>query len=92
MMLSQFPQALDDAKTSVTIDDAFVKGYIRVAKCCISLGDTTSARQAIEKALSMEPNNTAVLQEKNNLVTLEKFKEDASNSYNAKDFRKVRSY
>lgn len=90
MMLSQFSQALDDAKTSVTIDDAFVKGYIRVAKCCISLGDTTSAGQAVDKALSIEPNNATALQEKNNLISLEKFKEDASNSYNARDFRKVR--
>ena len=89
-MLSQFSQALDDAKTSVAIDNAFVKGYIRVAKCCICLGDTTSSHQAIEKALSIEPNNASALQEKNNLISLEQFKDDATNAYNAKDYRKVK--
>ena len=90
-MLLQFSQALEDAKNSVTLDPAFIKGYVRVAKCCLTLGDTASARQAIEKAESIDQGNTSVNQEKNNLNTLEKFKDDALVAYNAGDYRKVRS-
>merc|ERR1719474_987841 len=49
MMLSQFTQALADAKNAVQLDADFVKGYIRVAKCCISLGDVVSAEAALER-------------------------------------------
>jgi DnaJ family protein C protein 7 len=45
MMLSQHSKALDDAKLSVQLDASFVKGYIRITKCCISLGDIVSAKQ-----------------------------------------------
>ena len=45
MMLSQYHKALDDAKTAVAIDSKFVKGYVRIAKCCIALGELSSAKQ-----------------------------------------------
>ena len=45
MMLGQFVQALEDARTSVTLDPNFVRGYVRVAKCCLALGQLHAARQ-----------------------------------------------
>jgi DnaJ family protein C protein 7 len=48
MMLGQFVQALEDARTSVQFDPNFVKGYVRVAKCCVALGELHAARQAIK--------------------------------------------
>ena len=45
MMLGQFVQALEDARTSVKLDPSFVKGYVRVAKCCVALGEIHAARQ-----------------------------------------------
>ncbi len=88
MMLSQFAQALEDARSSVQLDAAFVKGYIRVAKCCVSLGDVVSAKQALNKAKELEPQNAAVDAEMGNVNTLEKFQNDALAAYAAKDFRK----
>ncbi len=89
MMLSQYAQALDDAKTSVGLDASFVKGYIRIAKCCLTLGDAVSAGQALDRASQVEPKNAAVMQERNNASTLERFKADAQASYDAGDFRKA---
>ena len=62
MMLSQYQQALEDARASVSLDSAFVKGYIRIAKCCLTLGDAASAGQALDKASHIEPKNAAVMQ------------------------------
>ena len=45
MMLSQYQKALDDAKTAVNLDSNFVKGYVRIAKCCVALGEIPSAKQ-----------------------------------------------
>ena len=62
MMLSQYTQALEDARASVSLDAAFVKGYVRIAKCCLTLGDAASAGQALDKASEVEPKNAAVMQ------------------------------
>ena len=91
MMLSQFTQALADAKCSVQLDANFVKGYVRVSKCCVALGDAISAQQAIDKALQIEPNNTAVLQEKASVKQLSTYIADYNQAYQAKDYRKVSS-
>lgn len=45
MMLGQYYKALDDAKTAVNLDNTFVKGYVRIAKCCIAIGEIPSAKQ-----------------------------------------------
>ena len=89
MMLSQFTQALSDAKCSVELDSTFVKGYIRVSKCCVALGDAISAQQAIDKALQIEPNNAAALQEKSSIQQLVTYLADYNQAYQAKDYRKV---
>ena len=89
MMLSQFTQALADAKCSVQLDASFVKGYVRVSKCHVALGDAISAQQAIDKALQIEPNNAAALQEKTSIQQLINYLADYNQAYQAKDYRKV---
>jgi hypothetical protein len=69
----------------------FTKGYIRVAKCCIATGDIASARQALETAGRLEPNNSAVAQENNSLAVLQKHQHDAQSAFTAGDYRKVRT-
>jgi len=88
MMLSQFTQALADAKCSVQLDASFVKGYVRVSKCHVALGDAISAQQAIDKALQIEPNNAAALQEKTSIQQLINYLADYNQAYQAKDYRK----
>ena len=53
MMLGQFVQALEDARTSVQLEPNFVKGYIRVAKCCVALGEIHAARQVSQMKSNM---------------------------------------
>jgi len=89
MMLSQYTQALEDARASVSLDAAFVKGYVRIAKCCLTLGDAASAGQALDKASEVEPKNAAVMQERNNASTLDRFKTEFATAYDAKDYRKA---
>merc|ERR1712020_228169 len=53
MMLSQYNKALDDAKTTVGLDSDFVKGYVRISKCCIALGEISSAKQVMAHLLGL---------------------------------------
>jgi len=91
MMLSQFTQALADAKNAVQLDADFVKGYIRVAKCCISLGDVVSAEQALDRVVELDSASGPglVQAEQQALAQLKKFQSDTEQAYQAKDYRKA---
>jgi len=91
MMLSQFTQALADAKKAVQLDIHFVKGYIRVAKCCISLGNVMSAEQALERVVELDKASGPglVQAEQQALAQLKKFQADTEQAYQAKDYEKA---
>merc|ERR550525_313401 len=40
LMLGQPRQALEDARTSTTLEPTFEKGWTRLARCCVLLGDS----------------------------------------------------
>ena len=48
-MLGQPRQALEDARTSTTLEPTFEKGWTRLARCCVLLGDTVTAKQALTR-------------------------------------------
>lgn len=69
-----------DCQTSTAFDFFWPRAFFSKSVCIF---------QAIEKASAIEPNNPALDQERNNIQTLEKFKEDALTAYNSGDYRKV---
>eukprot|EP00094_Tigriopus_californicus_P008179 TCALIF_07875-PA protein Name:"Similar to DNAJC7 DnaJ homolog subfamily C member 7 (Homo sapiens)" AED:0.13 eAED:0.13 QI:0/0/0/0.85/0.83/0.85/7/0/529 len=89
MMLAQFNDGLKDAKTCVELDSDFTKGYIRMIKCCVALGEVASAKQALQRALEIEPDNAGLKSEKNSVDSLEKFKNEAQSAFNDKEYRKA---
>lgn len=88
MMLSQFPQALQDAKYSVQLDDKFLKGYSRILKCSIAIGDLVSARQAAEKYKEIDPKSTTILEEVSTLAKLTTQQDAFEKAFELKDYRK----
>lgn len=87
MMLSDYKAALLDARQSVQLDATFEKGYVRIAKCCIALGDATAAEQAVLKVLALSPTSTAVALESYQCKQLRQFEETASSCYAQQDYR-----
>ena len=61
--------------------------WSRLAKCSVMLGDTVTARHAMQCA-----GGTDTDQEKRNLDFLERFKEETMNSLNTKDHRRVSGF
>ncbi|XP_045471520.1 dnaJ homolog subfamily C member 7 isoform X2 [Harmonia axyridis] len=88
MMLNRFQDALEDARRSVQLDNKFIKGYVRIAKCAIALGDLVTAEGTLRV---METLNQAgaVAAEKKSLLKLQQFELEAQRAYEKKDFRKV---
>lgn len=89
IMLNQYQEALEDARKSVQLDPKFVKGYIRILKCSIALGDLMTAEFAVKKIQSLEPDNTTINNEISSLESLKKLEVEAAKSYEKKDYRKV---
>jgi len=85
LMLGQPRQALEDARTSTNLDPDFTKGWTRVARCCVMLGDTVSARQALTKLGNLGDDNPT---EQRNIETVEKMVSDSQQAYQSKDYRK----
>lgn len=87
MMLSNYKEALNDAKKSISLDSKFEKGYMRAAKCCILLGDLVQTEQTIKKFLEIDPRNTALKGEIQNLKQLRMYEDKANECYDKQDYR-----
>ena len=49
LMLQDPKKATDDALTSTNLDDSFEKGWARLARCSIIMGDTGTAKRALTR-------------------------------------------
>ncbi|EAT46946.1 AAEL001896-PB [Aedes aegypti] len=87
MMLGDYKAALRDAKQSVQIDGFFEKGYMRIAKCSLLMGDLIGTEQAIKKFLELDPSNQALKPELISLKQLRDLYEKAANCYDKQDYR-----
>lgn len=61
IMLNRFEDALEDVRKAVQLDPTFVRGYIRMAKCGIAMGDLTTAEYALKKVQELQPNGAGKL-------------------------------
>jgi len=86
LMLGQPRQALEDARTATGLDPGFSKGWSRMARCCVMLGDTVSARQALTKLSALGDDHTG---EQKNIEQVEKMVGDSKQACSAGDYRKA---
>lgn len=86
-MLANYREALNDARKSISLDPKFEKGYLRVAKCCLLLGDLVQTEQIIKKFLEIDARNTALKGEISNLKQLRTYEEKAIQCYEKQDYR-----
>jgi len=86
LMLGQPTKGLEDAKTCVEKDPAFTKGWARLARCSVVLGDTLGANQALEKLADLGGNAN---DERENLKNLERIKGDSQRAFEGGEFRRA---
>lgn len=63
LMLEEYQRALEDAVTSIKLDERFIKGYLRAAKCHLMLGNPSLSMDYYHKVLEQSPSNTQAKQE-----------------------------
>lgn len=88
MMMGMYQDALEDARESIRLDTGFAKGYVRVAKCCLALGDTAAALNAINKAEELDPKSD-LTNEKRSLQILQQLADEIDKANAKGDYRKV---
>ncbi|XP_050501625.1 dnaJ homolog subfamily C member 7 isoform X2 [Diabrotica virgifera virgifera] len=89
MMLYRFTEALEDVRKSVQLDPEFVKGYIRMLKCAIAMGDTTTADFAIKKLQDLKVDQQTFANELKSVQQLKQYESDGTKAYDKKDYRLV---
>ncbi|XP_059616726.1 dnaJ homolog subfamily C member 7-like [Phlebotomus argentipes] len=87
MMLSDFKQALADARYAVNLEPSFDKGFIRIAKCCLMLGDLAGFEQAGKALMNLDPKSTALNMEIQNIIQLRDLEAKSVALYEKRDFR-----
>lgn len=92
IMLSNYTNALNDARFAVRIDPQFEKGYVRIAKCCLAMGDVIGAEQAIKKVLEIDSQSTAVRTEQQSVAVLKDMEATIQTNYEKKSHRNVVYY
>lgn len=92
MMLSNYTNALNDARTAVRIDPEFEKAYVRIAKCCVARGDVIGAEQAVKRIEEIDPQSNSVNSEKQAVQQLHQLEQTIQTNYETKAYRNVVYY
>lgn len=87
MMLGDYKSALHDSRQAVSIDDKFEKGYVRIAKCCLALGDIVGTEQTVKKLLEIDAKSIALKAEAQHCKQLRSLDEKAYQCYDKNDYR-----
>lgn len=87
MMLFDHKAALQDSRHAISLDDKFEKGYVRIAKSSLAMGDVVAAEQAINRLMEIDPKTSAVKTEQQQCKLLRQFDERAFQCYEKRDFR-----
>lgn len=87
MMMGDYKGALRDSRDAVSFDEKFAKGYDRIIKCCLALGDTVAAEQTIKKLAELGSNNDICNKYEEQCKQLRSFDEKITQCYEKKDFR-----
>ncbi|XP_056640440.1 dnaJ homolog subfamily C member 7 [Diorhabda sublineata] len=89
MMLNRFIEALEDVRRCVQLDPKFVKGYVRMAKCSLAMGDLKTAEFAIKKVQDMQVDGQTIANELKSYEKLKQYESESNKAYEKQDYRKV---
>lgn len=81
IMLNRFEEALEDVRKAVQLDHTFVRGYVRMAKCGIALGNLTTAEYALKKVKELQPGGNAAINEEKSFEKIKQFENEAKVAY-----------
>lgn len=92
MMMLNYNSALTDARHAIRLDPNFEKAYVRIAKCCLALGDIIGTEQAIKAIAELDSQSVAVAVEQQSLQKLRELETTVQTNYELGAYRNVVYY
>lgn len=89
MMLSAYDKALEDAQSAIKLDENFLKGYYRAAKCHLAMGSIKNAIMYLEKVLEKDPKNKDAQNDLRTTQMVQEYESSAFKAYDKKEYGKV---
>jgi len=89
MMLKKYKNAQADARTCVSLDPKFDKGYLRLLRSTLSLGDTLGAEKVLIEINTHIPGVADVSGEIARVKSLKLYLKEIEGAKEKKDFRKI---
>jgi len=89
MMLGTYDKALEDAQNAIRIDENFLKGYYRAAKCHLVMGSIGNATNYLQKVLEKDPKNKDAQNDLRTTRMIQEFESSAFQAHDKEDYRKV---
>lgn len=89
MMLSAYNKALEDAQSAIKLDENFLKGYYRAAKCHLAMGSIANATQYLQKVLQKDPQNKDAQSDLRMTRLVQEYESSAFQAHDKEDYRKV---
>lgn len=89
IMLKDYKAALNDSKQAIELDQTFEKGYIRIARCSLFMGDINGAEQIIKKFLELHPNSKALDGEQQKCKNVREIVNITMVAYDKKEYTRV---
>ncbi|XP_031561441.1 dnaJ homolog subfamily C member 7-like [Actinia tenebrosa] len=89
MMLMKYDKALEDSLMAIKLDNSFVKGHYRVAKCYLALGLSRNAVMELQKVLALDKKNKDATNDLKTANLVMEYESSAYDAFEKKDYRKV---
>jgi len=87
--MHKYQKCIDDSNDAINIDNKFVKGWSRKGRSEFYLGRFNEAKKSLQKAKELDPNDSSIRNDLNNLSHVERLYQQAESSYESKDFHKA---
>ena len=71
-MILKYRDAIEDCDAALAIDPSFTKAYVRKAKLQMTLGDLDGAKKSFSLGMVRDPNDSAMLKQKEEVDTIKK--------------------
>lgn len=81
IMLNRFEEALEDVRKAVQLDPTFIRGYVRMAKCGIALGNMVTAEYALKKIKGLQPGGNVAASEEKSFEKVKQYENEAKTAY-----------
>eukprot|EP00561_Arcocellulus_cornucervis_P013447 CAMPEP_0185804310 /NCGR_PEP_ID=MMETSP1322-20130828/3173_1 /TAXON_ID=265543 /ORGANISM="Minutocellus polymorphus, Strain RCC2270" /LENGTH=535 /DNA_ID=CAMNT_0028500275 /DNA_START=17 /DNA_END=1621 /DNA_ORIENTATION=- len=71
-MILKYRDAIEDCDAALAVDPSFTKAYVRKAKLQMTLGDLDGAKKSFSLGMVRDPNDSAMLKQKEEVDTIKK--------------------